>query len=158
MFEYSLRYKISGKIEYLKAMESSPEEVYQNLLCPTNDEIYMDLGAYDGDTIREFLHFTDGAYQEIIALEPDPRNFKKLLARTQGVTCIQAGAWSEDCTMRFSARGGRNSALSGKGTETVMRAVDSVLCGAAATYLKFDVEGCLLYTSIWLVAVKGGKA
>ena len=35
-------------------------------------------GAYNGDTIRELLSYTDGAYDSITALEPDKRNFKKL--------------------------------------------------------------------------------
>lgn len=141
VLEYSLRYKISGRIEYLKAMESTPEEVYKTLLCPSHFETYVDLGAYDGDTIREFLHYTGGQYQKIIALEPDRRNYKKLVARTPQAICLQAGAWCEDCTMRFAAKGGRNSSLGSDGVETVMRTVDSVLGSSAASYLKFDVEG-----------------
>ena len=38
----------------------------------------MDLGAYNGDTLREFLALTDGQYEHLDAVEPDPKNFKKL--------------------------------------------------------------------------------
>lgn len=141
VFENSINYKISGKIEYLKACETTPEEAYQHLICPSDHEIYVDLGAYDGDTIREFLGFTNGRAEKIIALEPDAKNFKKLIRCTQDVTCINAGAWCEDTVMHFAAKAGRNSAINKNGVETVMRSVDSVLGGTPATYLKFDVEG-----------------
>lgn len=138
VFEYSLRYKITGKIEYLKEMESTPDEVYNNLLKLGRDEVYADLGAYDGDTIREFLQYA--AANRIIALEPDAKNFKKLLKKTEGVEAYNAGAWSEDTKLPFATRGGRNSKVGGE-TLIDMRSLDSVLSGDIVTYIKLDVEG-----------------
>ena len=54
-----LNFKVSGKTEYLFKCERKKEEIYTDYLCPNDDEILMDLGAYDGDTIREFLNVTD---------------------------------------------------------------------------------------------------
>ncbi len=139
VFENTLLYKITGEVSYLKLMETEPCEVYENLLCPSGNEHYVDLGAYDGDTIREFLHYARGA-GKITALEPDSRNFRKLLEKTEGVCAINAGAWSEDTEMEFSTRGGRNSRV-GKGKTIEMRSLDSVLCGERADIIKFDVEG-----------------
>lgn len=139
VFENTLLYKITGEVRYLKLMETEPCEVYKNLLCPSGNEHYVDLGAYDGDTIREFLHFAKGA-GKITALEPDARNFRKLLEKTEGVNAINAGAWSSDTEMEFSTRGGRNSRV-GKGKAIEMRSLDSVLNGERADIIKFDVEG-----------------
>lgn len=141
VFECSLKYKISGKIEYLKQMESVPDEVYNNLLKLGENEVYADLGAYDGDTIREFLTYAKA--DRIIALEPDSKNFKKLLKKTEGIEAYNAGAWSEDCEMSFSTRGGRNSKVGGE-TIISMRSLDSVLSGDKVTYVKYDVEGAEL--------------
>lgn len=138
VFENSLRYKISGKIEYLKEMESEPDEVYNNLLKLGESEVYADLGAYDGDTIREFLSYSTA--ERIIALEPDKKNFKKLLQKTEGVQAYNAGAWSTDCEMPFATRGGRNSKVGGE-TLITMRSLDSILSGDKVTYIKLDVEG-----------------
>ncbi len=139
VFENTLLYKITGEIKYLKLMESEPREVYENLLKPTGEEHYVDLGAYDGDTIREFLSFAKSA-KKITALEPDARNFRKLLEKTEGVNAINAGAWCCDTELEFATRGGRNSRV-GKGKLIQMRAVDSVLEGERADLIKFDVEG-----------------
>ena len=138
VFECSLKYKISGKIEYLKQMETEASEAYNNLLKLGENEVYADLGAYDGDTIREFLTYAKA--ERIIALEPDRKNFKKLLKKTDGIEAYNAGAWSADCEMSFATRGGRNSKVGGE-TIISMRSLDSVLSGDKVTYVKYDVEG-----------------
>lgn len=145
VFLDTVRFKLSGKLRYLRASETDKDEVFRVILCPTHAEHFADLGAYTGDTIRELLHYTDGAFASITALEPDRRSFRKLSAYAEGlsgsVRCEQAGAWSCDTVLHFSDQAGRQSRLSKQGRETQMRALDSVLDGAPCTYLKMDVEG-----------------
>lgn len=43
----------------------------------TAEEVFVDVGAFDGDTIDEFLECVDGKYKKIIAFEPEPKNFEK---------------------------------------------------------------------------------
>lgn len=53
-------FKLSGRLKYLRNSESGKDEVFENILQPGADEHFSDLGAYNGDTIRELLHYTDG--------------------------------------------------------------------------------------------------
>ena len=78
VFLDTVRFKLSGKMEYLRHSESDKDEVFHNLLRPTAEEHFSDLGAYNGDTIRELLHYTDGRFASVTALEPDRRSFRKL--------------------------------------------------------------------------------
>lgn len=133
-------------MEYLRHSESDKDEVFHNLLRPTAEEHFSDLGAYNGDTIRELLHYTDGKFASVTALEPDRRSFRKLnewasANITGDVTLVQAGAWNEDTVKCFTDQAGRQSRVAGQGKETQMRALDSVLSGRPCTYLKMDVEG-----------------
>lgn len=146
VFSDIVNFKISGKIDYLRHCETDKDEVFRNILKPHGHECFADLGAYNGDTIRELLSYTDGAYDSITALEPDKRNFKKLSryaeeSLTGKVELVQAGGWSEDTVLTFAAKAGRNSALAKQGIPTQMRSLDSVLGGAPCTMLKLDVEG-----------------
>lgn len=145
VFLDTVRFKLSGRLCYLRASETGKDEVFHTILRPTHEEHFADLGAYTGDTIRELLHYTDGAFASVTALEPDRRSFRKLTAYAEGlsgsVRCEQAGAWSCDTVLCFSDQAGRQSRVAKQGKETQMRALDSVLGGAPCTYLKMDVEG-----------------
>lgn len=85
-----LNFKVSGKTEYLFGCETEKSEVYENCLKITDDEIFMDLGAYDGDTVREFITACGGKYRKIYALEADEKNYKKLIANTATVEHLEA--------------------------------------------------------------------
>ncbi len=147
VFADIINFKISGKIDYLRHCETDKDEIFATVLKPHTQEHFADLGAYNGDTIRELLSYTGGAYASITALEPDRRNFRKLSQYAEErldaarVRLVQAGSWETDTTLTFAAKAGRNSALAGQGTPTQMRALDSVLNGAPCTMLKLDVEG-----------------
>ncbi len=145
VFSDTINFKISGKIEYLKKNISSREEIYSTLLSPNDNEHFVDLGAYNGDTIREFLKACDGKYKQITAFEPDSRNYKKLAdfcKDKQNVTAYNLGAHSCEDTLIFADRGGRNSSLYKKGreAEVPVNSVDNV-CKIPPTIIKFDVEG-----------------
>ena len=154
VFEDIVRYKLSGKIEYLMHAQTSSEEKFE-LLNIGIEETYVDLGAYDGDTIIEFLNETTMQFKKIYAVEPDSRNFRKMKRRLYmlGSALIEAyncGAWNEDTTVMFSMRKGRGNRAEPKDGEPInparfrevkMIKVDSMLHGERATYIKIDVEG-----------------
>ncbi len=139
-----INFKISGNPGYLIDMVDSKDEIWNRVLKPTNHEIYVDLGAYNGDTIREMLEYTRGKYHRIIAVEPDKKNYKKLVkfvGDTPSVQCYQCTAWCVDTELPFGAKAGRQSAIAMEGAMTPARAVDNLLAGNPVTLLKMDVEG-----------------
>ena len=140
-----INFKISGRIEYLSEVTTPKEEIYRKIIKPTFNEVYVDLGAYNGDTIRELLEFTRGNYNAIYALEPDRKNFKKLAKFVDGmnrVYAFNAAAWCTDTELPFAAKAGRQSAITA-GSENMVaaRSVDSILGKKQATIIKMDVEG-----------------
>lgn len=137
-----LNFKVSGKPEYLFDCESEKSEVYKTLLCVNDDEIIVDLGAYDGDTVREILTHTNGRYNKIYAFEPDAKNFKKLVNKTNeldNIECFNAAAWDKSEKLYFDKRAGRSSHQSEKGEEITAVALDNII--ERVTLIKMDVEG-----------------
>ena len=140
-----LNFKVSGKIGYLLNSFCDKEEIYRDILKLSDCENIIDLGAYDGDTIREFLAFTGGQYSYITALEPDEKNFGKLLKNTEelfDITCLNMGAWDKKDTLIFENRAGRNSKLSSKGKSVEVIDIDSL--ELSPTFIKMDIEGAEL--------------
>lgn len=141
-----LNFKISGKTQYLFDCHSEKSEVYESLIPLSDKEIIVDLGAYDGDTIREFLTATEGRYEKIYALEPDAKNFRKLTRKTEGMERLELfniGAWNKKETLFFDTKGGRNSHRSDEGTPIEFDSVDNLI-NDRVTLLKMDIEGAEL--------------
>ena len=139
-----LRFYYTGDIRLLDAVTTGMDAVFAHRLRLGGNEVYVDLGAYNGDTIDEFLRYSGGTYRKIIALEPNAKNFEKLKAHCadmERVTLWQLGAWSRNTTLIFNNKAGRNSAVAAQGVPTRVAAVDSLLCGIRAGYIKADVEG-----------------
>ncbi|MBR6760648.1 MAG: FkbM family methyltransferase [Oscillospiraceae bacterium] len=139
-----LNFKISGKPEYLLDIVDSREAIWNRVICPTNNETYVDLGAYNGDSIRELLEYTRGKYHRIVAVEPDRKNYKKLskfVGDTPSVKCYQCAAWCVDTELPFASKAGRQSSVSPDGTVIPARSVDNLMAGHPVTLLKMDVEG-----------------
>lgn len=144
VFKSTIEYKITGRINHLIDNFTDVSEAYQNILGLSRNETYIDLGAYRGDTIEEFLKYTSNSYERIIALEPEKRNFKKLeqcVLNLKNTEIFNCAAWKYDDTLTFSYNPGRQASLDKKGKAVQARAVDSILSGDKATYIKYDVEG-----------------
>lgn len=147
VFAHTLNYKLSGKLAYLQSITTQREEDCRQLFHFSKDETYVDLGAYDGDTIKEFLNYTDSFYRKIVALEPDGKNFKKIQRFVQeaglvNVYLLNKGIWSEEGTLSFAASGGRQSALQSDGkAEVLVDSVDHIMQEQEVSYMKLDVEG-----------------
>ena len=166
-FASVLNYKLSGKLSYLQACTTNRAEDLRTIFSFVGEEMYLDLGAYNGDTVQEFLQLTRGRYKKIVALEPDPKNYKKLTDfvrqyELKNVTCLQAGVWNDCGSLELTGNGGRQSTFweadrSGFATQNLSQtgsmkkkikkqqvtvvSVDAVLGNDHADYMKFDVEG-----------------
>ncbi|MDE7302435.1 MAG: FkbM family methyltransferase [Oscillospiraceae bacterium] len=140
-----LNFKISGKIDYLNKCTSPKEEIYGEIIPLGNEEVFADLGAYNGDTAAEFIEACGEKFRHIYAFEPNPKNFRKLtknLPDSDKITLFNAAAGRENGVVKISANEGRMSREngSGKNVEIPVLAVDNAV-REDVTVLKLDVEG-----------------
>ena len=138
-----VEYKLTGKIAPLLDCQTEPEEAWRNILRLTGEERYLDLGAYTGDTIADFIGQV-GTWRSITALEPDPASFARLEQNTAGLhDCVlyRLGAYSRYARLPFAGTAGRGSRLAPQGTLAEWDSVDNILCGQPVSYVKIDVEG-----------------
>lgn len=154
VFRDVIGFKLSGDVKLLRDGHSDFAEVYRDILRAERFERIADLGAYNGDTLREIAPFAP-RLREAIAFEPDRRNHKKLSEYAAGeerfkITPVKAAAWSHRETLLFDGSGNRNATLISKGLEvnrppkTVevdAESLDNILGGEGVDYIKFDVEG-----------------
>lgn len=141
VYENIINAKISGDVSYLIFAETAKEDEYK-ILNLSDNEIFMDLGAYRGDTVEEFLSFAP-SYEKIYAVEPDTKTYKKLLENTKerNIECINAAICDKDEILFIQNNKGRGTSVSETGTQFPGRSVDSILGGEKVTFIKMDVEG-----------------
>ncbi len=144
VFKNVVRSKLTGEINPLFECESSVDEAW-GLFGLGGEETFLDLGAYTGDTVARFLHYTNGRYQKIWAVEPDIKNFKRLVNNTaelSAINCINCCIDEKSGERSYAMDGGRKShALTEGGHLINALTVDELLKGEAVSLIKMDVEG-----------------
>ena len=143
VFESIIRFQITGDLSCCFGCETPKSEAFEILDLGEN-ESFLDLGAYRGDTVEEFLKSTK-SYSKIVAVEPDKRTFKKLQANcenTKSCILLNNAVWSCDCTLEFDGNKGRGtSAKAGKERIDAV-CVDGIFEKYGEfTYLNIDIEG-----------------
>lgn len=142
IFANLLNFKLSGKLKYLDMPHSIPDVAPWDT---TDDETYVDIGAYSGDTLIKFLQATEFKYDKIYALEPDPYSFNKLknqvdILELEQAVILNLAAWDKQCQLQFTAKKGRGSTI-GEGIVIEADSIDNILDGESASLIKIDAEG-----------------
>jgi len=142
VFRSLLEYKTTGRIEPLIRCQSQKEEDFKALIPFRNGDIYVDLGAYDGDSVLEW-HTLFPGHGKILALEPNHKSFLKLCANCSSVPFLEAlegAAWESEKKLSFNGKSGRSAAVDKSGVLTVSGYALDTIC-PKADMIKFDVEG-----------------
>jgi FkbM family methyltransferase len=155
-FRSLVNYKLSGKIQYLRDCEVTPDEA-DGILGPfEKGSSFIDLGAYRGDTLLRFTKMFP-EFSSATAVEPERHSYKKLTECADGlalpVTCVNALISDECGTAMITASRGRGTraAAVNTGHEIAKVTVDSFEDSKTAGFIKFDVEGSEL------AAIEGAK-
>jgi len=145
-FTAYLNAKIMGQPDPL--FELVDHHPYFNSLLPLgSNEVYVDCGAYDGDTILKFYNAVGGKYKRIIAFECDEANSQRLLdtISTHGIGDIQVfrkGIWSHEGRLKFQAAGTSISTIQDSGNRSIeVDTLDHLIGDEDVTFMKMDIEG-----------------
>lgn len=102
-----LNTKMTGHVQYIFDVFKKGMSFFNNdVFTVADDEVFLDIGAYNGDTIRSFLQQTRGKYQKIMAVEPDADNFLSLSEyvareRLKNVSVSMTAAWDKREDLKF---------------------------------------------------------
>ncbi|NKB42734.1 MAG: FkbM family methyltransferase [Alphaproteobacteria bacterium] len=123
--------------------------LFSSLLQPSKDSIYMDCGAFDGDTINLFIDAAKGEYAHIYAVEPDSFGAEALsnLEKTDSrISIVGKGLSKVEGEAELSLNG-MYSSISDDGqgvaskTKIELTTIDNILDGGRADIIKMDIEG-----------------
>lgn len=126
----------------------------------TDSESFVDVGAWEGDSIRSFLKSSDQKYNKIYAFEPDPTIFQTLqhhYGNKENIFLYRLGLGAKDAELNIN-RGNTQSAFLTSGqedtnTEKIMiKTLDEALADEPVSLIKISIP--FMFTDV----LKGGTS
>ncbi len=144
IFAGYVNFLFGGELSTLQSIETPQDEAFENIIKLGDNETYVDIGAYRGDTVDGFLGYTNGKYANIICAEPDTKTYNKLLehcSHLENFRAVNCAVTDVDGNVYFSNLHGRQSSLGGD-TLTPSVTLGTLIGQCSPTYIKIDSEGC----------------
>ena len=118
----------------------------RDILRFSDREVFVDGGAFDGDSIRSFIRICSGKFSKIISFEPSRHPFERL-SQTFGddnrIRLVQAFLYDRETTLAFENAGQRDSsaAENGPGERVAATSIDRLPESGEVSFIKMNIEG-----------------
>jgi FkbM family methyltransferase len=135
------------------AAPSDSREIYfpPDLFRQDDHEVFVDCGAFNGDSIRSFLIHRNNQFGHIYGLEPDASNRVALQGYVAGlqdelgsrisILPYAVGTRSVKVGMNMTGTAGSRMVLEDANSEVDCRALDDLFIDKRPTHIKMDIEG-----------------
>jgi FkbM family methyltransferase len=148
IFDKVMMFRLTYDTSHLIGAYDSPDIEYfdSEIVKFENDEnVFVDCGGYNGDTVQKFIDATRGEYKKIYYFEPLHElceDAKKNLKNYRDIEFVECGVYSENKILRFESTGDLLAgAVSDDGNiEIKVVALDDYV-KEPVTFIKLDVEG-----------------
>jgi len=146
--------RLEGKYPNLGIYSDNQYFVWNELTSKDTGEVFIDCGAYVGDTIEKYIWYKGGVFKRIIGIEPDPCNFSALEQRIkrlytewnidkQAVSILNCSVADQTGINRIqrslNGYSTKIAAYEEEGVETKITALDDLL-REPYSFLKADIE------------------
>lgn len=140
---------ITSSTDYLIPLKSKDSQYFEkDIITLSKEEVFIDGGAYIGDTVDEILIQTKGEFEEIYSFEPETSKHKEFEFKFKSdprIKLVRKGLWDKEEVLKFNAQNTLGSGLDENGNiEVPVTSIDYTLNGQKATYIKMDIEGAEL--------------
>lgn len=138
-----VNFRLTYDLDHMRPFsDTQARQYFENFLVYGDEEVFADIGGFDGVTSEEFARRCPN-YKGVYIFEPNSENLKKASSRMGGdprVQLVAAALGDQDGTVRFDCSGS-SSRVTGEGSVEVQMARLDSLIDAGFTFLKMDVEG-----------------
>ncbi len=143
-----IRWRALGDYACLRGPHAEEQYFPESLFRLIPGEVFVDCGAYDGDTAKRFIS-RNSEFAKLLSIEPDPDNYLRLRewAENQGelrnrILTYALAVGASVGSVRFNATGAEGACIAREGGVLVdCVPLDMLVADAVPTYIKMDVEG-----------------
>jgi FkbM family methyltransferase len=147
VFTNILKHRITMDFTCFNNVISQKQYFPLDIFTLGGNECFVDGGAYNGETIVDFINETNNNFKYIYCFEPDIQNYNKI---KETINCIDwnriklfnSGLYSKFGEVGFNSHGNSASFISETGKDKVsLVKLDEVIVEHKPTYIKLDIEG-----------------
>lgn len=148
-----LKGRLSGELSYFRQCCVSDQYYPSDIIRFSKDEVTVDLGAYEGETLLELIPRCPD-YQAAYCFEPDVNLLPQLekvkeqqAERKKRVYVVPKGAWDCSTTLKFSTAGTLEGSshimddCEGERSYAIETAAVDEVVKEPISYMKMDIEG-----------------
>ncbi|MBY0540972.1 MAG: FkbM family methyltransferase [Campylobacterales bacterium] len=148
VFTAILKFKLTEDYFYPISVKDNTSLQYfdKEVLTLSDDEVFIDCGAYTGDTIASFLKSTNGKFKHIYSYEPEQNSFEILkdyvdvLEQKDKITIINAGVYYKNKTFYLHGEGwGVSCTNEVTNRKTKVVSIDETI-EHIPTFIKMDIQ------------------
>lgn len=149
LFKRMLLYRLTYDVSLHKDIATKyPHYFDEDVFSLRKDEIFIDCGGYNGDTLKSFKEMTGGSFKKYYLFEPDTNLMDEAIKvgnNDPRILYYNQGVWDNNIILSFKKEtsAGNGSVVLENQSERVIHvpvtSLDEVV--KEATYIKMDVEG-----------------
>lgn len=148
VMENVIKGRLTYDFSYFNLVRSELTYFPEDIIKISEREIFIDCGAYIGDTYKEFTEACSGVYEKYYGFEVDKANFEKLKKAVPDNfknVLINKGLFSSSGYLTFEEGGsGTRKIEAGKDGEPCAVVTLDETVDDGCTMIKLDTEGCEL--------------
>ena len=149
-FVKAIRFRCSLRKRDLPKYYREDKQYFDRVVTLSEQEVFVDCGAYIGDTADRFLAQTNRKYKRIVCFEPDAQNYRILKQKNvPRLVAILSGVWNADTELCFESDNATASKISESEASSAKKVrvsrIDSIPECKDATFIKMDIEGAELF-------------
>lgn len=136
-------YRLTAELRLMSGFRYLPKEQYFPEFVDLDEEVFVDVGGYDGDTTLELVRRCPN-YRGAYVFEPSSANVdlaRKKLSGLANIRIIDKGVSDAPATLRFSSHEGAASKVSAAGDQVISVDTLDSLVDARVSFIKMDIEG-----------------
>lgn len=138
-----LLFRLTADPRYMREYRVRIKDQYFETFMDYREEVFVDVGGYDGDTTEEFVkRYPD--YRKVIFFEPSSQNMAAAQNRLAGVRDVDyrsIGLSDSAGILSFNATSGSASAVQNTGDHQIIVDTLDQVVDERVTFIKMDLEG-----------------
>ena len=143
-----LRYRLTLNNNYLASIAYDHNKAYfdKNIIKLSKDEVFLDGGAFDGDTLKEFISITNNNFNKVYCFEPDPKSYSKLKSflvklNDSRIIPLKLGLGNKEESLYFASEGNIQSKIVDSSKMKIKIVPIDNYIDQNFTFIKLDIEG-----------------